>query len=70
MSYLREHDAHVNADGVFASSVFTLGSHLGTLQAEQCDTCPYWYVACLHDHCAWDLGGKTLLCRLCGADGT
>lgn len=70
MSYLREHDEHVDRDGGFSADCLTVTSYLGTIEIESCDRCPHLWVRCVHQHNTWNSAGTQLTCDLCGVDGT
>ncbi len=82
MSYLKEHDEHRRANGGFSADMVLVTSSLGTIEVEQCDTCGYYLVRCLHEKNTWHdadgqplplsrvMNGEHLLCDLCGEEGT
>ena len=67
MSYLKEHDEH---RGTNSYDYLQMRSFLGTLEIESCEKCGYLKVYCAHEFNTWTEDGKTLLCNLCGVDGT
>jgi len=70
MSYLREHDEHVQRDGGFSADYLTVTSYLGTVEVESCDQCPLVAVRCTHERNTWNADEAQLTCDLCGVDGT
>lgn len=82
MSYLREHDEHVRAAGGYSADIISVTSFLGTIEVEQCTTCGYYHVRCLHENNTWHdtdgqplpssrvMEGQHLYCDLCGSEGT
>jgi hypothetical protein len=70
VSYLREHDEHVDRDLWFSADYATVTSSLGTIEIESCNACPMLWVRCIHERNTWDAEGTQLACDLCGVDGT
>lgn len=70
MSYLKEHEVHVEKTGNWSGVVVNISSFLGEIQVVQCDDCDHVEVHCLHAISTWKYGDTALLCELCGEDGT
>lgn len=69
MSYLREHDRHVDRDLFVTFNVIEVTSFLGTIIVETCETCPLMQVNCIHRRTTW-VTRTMLTCDLCGMDCT
>jgi hypothetical protein len=74
VSYLRKHDEHWATDESVSFSNIQIRSYLGTLDIEICDSCGYLFVHCIHEFNTWQ-GDESnamasLICNLCGVDGT
>lgn len=70
MSYLREHDEHVQQDGGWSAVIINISGPLGTISADVCEKCDYQIAWCTHERNSWNIAGTELTCDLCGADGT
>lgn len=74
----KAHDEHVNKDGGYGASVVSMDDpEKGSVWMEICLTCHYINTTCNHTICRWEPdptedepNRQSLICQLCGIDGT
>jgi hypothetical protein len=70
MSYLKEHDEHVEETGISSFDYIHIMSFLGTIAVEKCDKCSLLMVTCIHELNEWNPESTILICKLCGEELT